>query len=183
MQAEDIQLKITAADSHWQLGRVESHGHVIKRMLDKINKEHPIRSVDNFRMVLRQAFMAKNTMSRIHGFTPEQAVLGVVRRLPASVCSGERLASHELAMSEDFAGDRFREALEIRTSAKRAFVETDNCNSLRRALLRRSRPVREPYKVGNWVLYWRRKSGNMRRERGRWYGPARVAMVEGRKVV
>ena len=50
-------------------------------------------------------------------------------------------------------------------------------------MLRRNRPVREPFEEGDWVLYWRRKGGNLRRERGRWYGPARIVQIEGRRVV
>ena len=34
-------------------------------------------------------------------------------------------------------------------------------------------------KLGDWVLYWRRKGANLRRERGRWFGPASVVAVEG----
>lgn len=49
-------------------------------------------------------------------------------------------------------------------------------------MLRRSRPLREPYEEGDWVLYWRRKGGNLRRLRGQWHGPARVVMLEGRRV-
>ncbi|CAE7226014.1 unnamed protein product, partial [Symbiodinium necroappetens] len=33
----------------------------------------------------------------------------------------------------------------------------DNSQTIRRALLRRSNPVRGPYKPGDWVLYWMRK--------------------------
>ena len=183
MQSEDIELKMTAAESHWQLGRVEAHGRVIKRMLDLMNAETPIRSGEDFCRALRQVFSAKNSMSRIHGFTPEQAVLGIARRLPASVTGGTEASSHALAESEGSEGSAFREALRLRSAARKAFVEADNCSSLRRALLRRSRPVRDKYEVGDWVLYWRKKGGNLRREHGRWFGPARVAMVEGLKVV
>ena len=183
MQSEDIELKMTATDSHWQLGRVESHGHVIKRMLDRMNAESPILDAEGFIQALRQAFTAKNTMARIHGYTPEQAVLGIARRLPASVVSGESAASHLLAADEGSSSDHFRRALELRCSARKAFVEADNCSSLRRALLRRSRPLRDPYEIGDWVLYWKKVGGNMRRERGKWFGPARIAMVEGTKVL
>ena len=183
MQSEDIELKMTATDSHWQLGRVESHGHVIKRMLDRMNAESPILDAESFARALRQTFTAKNTMSRVNGYTPEQAVLGIARRLPASIVSGESAASHLLAADEGSISDQFRQALDLRCSARKAFVEADNCSSLRRALLRRSRPLRDPYEIGDWVLYWKKVRGNMRRERGKWFGPARVAMVEGTKIV
>eukprot|EP00435_Cladocopium_sp_Y103_P064515 s837_g26.t1 len=183
MQSEDIQLKMSAAESHWQLGRVEAHGRTVKRMLDLMNMEKPIRTGEEFSRALRQVFCAKNSMSRIHGFTPEQAVLGIARRLPASVTSCTEAASHSLANSDGPEGSAFQDALRLRTAARKAFVEPDNCSSLRRALLRRSRPLRDSFEVGDWVLYWRKKGGNMRRDHGRWYGPARVAMVDGLKVV
>ena len=59
MQSEDIELKMTAAESHWQLGRVEAHGKVIKRMLDLMNAEVPIRNGEEFGRALRQVFSAK----------------------------------------------------------------------------------------------------------------------------
>jgi hypothetical protein len=183
MQSEDIELKMTAADSHWQLGRVESHGHVVKKMLDRMNAEVPIKDNADFSRALRQVFNAKNTMSRIKGYTPEQAVLGFARRLPASIISGESASSHVLATAEGHESDKFRKTLDLRCSARKAFVEADNSSSLRRALLRRSRPLRDPYEVGDWVLYWRKVGGNMRRERGKWHGPARVAVVESSKVI
>eukprot|EP00435_Cladocopium_sp_Y103_P049059 s1658_g14.t1 len=183
MQAEDIKLKMSAAESHWQLGRVESHGKVVKRMLDLMNSESPIRGEDGFGRALWQVFTAKNSLSRVHGFTPEQAVLGVARRLPASVTSSSEVSSHSLAESDTSEGSAFKEAIRLRSSARKAFVEADNCSSLRRALLRRSRPLRDQYEVGDWVLYWKKKGGNLRREHGRWMGPARVALVEGLKVI
>ena len=42
--------------------------------------------------------------------------------------------------------------------------------------------MKNTFEVGDVVLYWKRKGGNMRRERGQWYGPARVALVE-KKVI
>lgn len=66
MQGEDIQPKMTAADSHWQLGRVKSHGSIIKRMLDRMNVEQPLKTREEVSRALRQAFNAKNTMMVTH---------------------------------------------------------------------------------------------------------------------
>ena len=183
MQEEGIQLKVTAGDSHWQLGRVEAHGSVIKEMLSRIDKEVPVKDAVDFRRALIQACNAKNTLARVHGYTPAQAVLGVSRRLPASITADESAISHALGDAETLEADRFRHSLELRTTARKAFIETDNSSSLRRALLRRSRPVRHNFEAGDMVLYWRRKGGNLRRERGSWFGPARVLLVEGPKIV
>ena len=96
---------------------------------------------------------------------PNKLFLVFARRLPASIISGESASSHVLATAEGHESDKFRKTLDLRCSARKAFVEADNSSSLRRALLRRSRPLRDPYEVGDWVLYWRKVGGNMRRER------------------
>lgn len=183
MQENDIRLSMTATDSHWQLGRAEAHGHVLKQMLTRMDADSPIQTADQFAAALTQACWAKNSLSRIDGFTPEQAVLGIARRLPASVTSGTDVSSLASALDDHVEGDGFRRSLALRTSARKAFLEADNCSSLRRALLRRARPLRDDFEKGDWVLYWRRRGGNLRRERGRWYGPARVILIERQRVV
>ena len=74
-------------------------------------------------------------------------------------------------------------ALVGREAARKAFVQADNDSAFRRALLRRSRPGQLHYEPKDWVLYWRRSKGNNRLERGRWYGPAQVVVMEGKKVI
>ena len=183
LQENGITPRVTARDSHWQLGRTEVHGAIIKRMLDRMDQESQIDSPEAFRENLVQVVCAKNTLSRVKGYTPEQAVLGVSRRLPASITADTSQGSHVLADDQTSESDQFRASLQRRSLARQAFIEADNCSSLRRALLRRTRPLRENFEEGDWVLYWRRKGGNLRRERGRWHGPARVVQVESRNVV
>ena len=183
MQALDVHIKMTLGDAHWQLGRVEIHGAIVKKMLDRMDLERPINTAAEFAAALTQSFNAKNTLSRVKGYSPEQAVLGIARRLPGSLTSNADAGSLSLAEGQGVASDVFRAGLELRASARRAFIDADNSSSLRRALLRRSRPLRGPFEIGDLVLYWRRKGANMRRERGRWFGPASVVAVEGSRNV
>ena len=159
-------MKMAVGDAHWQLGRVEAHGSIVKKMLDRMDLECPIRTSLEFEEALTQAFTAKNALSRVKGYSPEQAVLGISRKLPGSLTSQADVGSMTMAEGEGLASDRFRASLELRASARKAFIDADNSSSLRRALLRRSRPLRGPFEVGDWVLYWRRKGANLRRERG-----------------
>ena len=183
LQSEGIRVSMTAAESHWQNGRAEAHGRIIKNMLTRMEKDQSILTVEDFSRCLRQAFAAKNSLSRVNGFTPEQCLLGKSRRLPGSLTSDFDAASHSLAESSSPEGIRFRAALQRRESARRAFVQADNDSSFRRALLRQSRPGKVEYEKGDWVLYWRRTKGNNRIERGRWYGPAQVIVSEKPKVI
>ena len=94
MQSLDIHTKLTATDAHWQLGRAEIHGAIVKRMLDRMDLESPIRNMDGFEAALTQAFNAKNDLSRVNGYSPEQAVLGISKRLPASIVSSQEQYDH-----------------------------------------------------------------------------------------
>jgi hypothetical protein len=183
MQRHDIHVKVSASEAHWQLERVEIHGSVVKRMLSRMDLESPINSVGEFEQALVHVFNAKNSLSRVKGYSPEQAVLGIAKRLPGSVVSSQGVGSITLAEGTGPESEAFRASLERRSSARRAFIEADNSSSLRRALLRRTRPMRGPFEIGDLVLYWRRRGANLRRDRGRWYGPASVVAVEGSKNV
>ena len=182
LQREGIHTKVSAGEAHWQLGRVEAHGSILKAMLTRMDSEDPIRTEAEFRRCLRQATNAKNSLSRVRGFTPEQAVVGKMSRLPASIVSDDAATSHAVAASELPEGIAFRRSLERREQARSAFVRTDNDNAYRRALLRRSRPMCQSFEAGDWVLYWRRQKGGARSERGRWYGPGQVICSDGKVV-
>ena len=183
MQEAGIKVHMSASDSHWQLGRAEIHGSTVKQMLSRMDLEEPIESSVAFQRALRQVFHSKNTLSRIDGYTPQQAVLGIASKLPGSILSDGDASTHALADSNTPEGQRFLHQLQVRESARRAFIQVDNSASFRRALLRRTRPSRNVWEAGDLALYWRRRGGNMRREHGRWFGPATVIAVEKSKVV
>ena len=76
---------MSAGDSHWQLGRTEAHGKIIKQMLTAMDVEKPIEGIDEFQEVSEAGlFAAKNSMGQTRGFSPEQALLGKARSLPGS---------------------------------------------------------------------------------------------------
>ena len=183
LQKENIRVTMAAGDSHWQIGKAEIHGKIIKDMLTRMDKEEPIQNMSDFQRCLRQAFAAKNSLSRAKGFTPEQALLGKSRSLPASLTSDDSTSAHALAESDTPEGVQFRNSLQRREQARRAFIQADNDSACRRALLRRSRPGSVEYGSGDWVLYWKKTVGNQRGARGRWHGPAQVITVEQRRVV
>ena len=183
MQEAGIKVNMSASDSHWQLGRAEIHGSTVKRMLSRMDLEEDIDSSVAFQKALRQAFHAKNTLSRVDGYTPQQSVLGISSKLPGSILSDGNASTHSLADSPATEGQRFLDHLKVRERARKAFIQVDNCSSFRRALLRRTRPSRDDWEVGDFALCWRRRGGNMRREHGRWHGPAQIIAVEKSKVV
>ena len=122
-------------------------------------------------------------MSVVSGFSPEQAVLGKASRLPASIISDEDLSAHMIGSSQELASEKFRQQLELRSSARAAFSKADNSDALRRAMHHQSRGMVHNWSCGQLCMYWdKRKSPNVL-EKGRWCGPAQVICQESRTII
>ena len=48
LQSENIRASMIAAEAHWQNGRCEVHGRIIKDMLTRMDRECPVETVDDF---------------------------------------------------------------------------------------------------------------------------------------
>ena len=75
-------------------------------------------------------------------------------------------------------------AVQIRQAARKAFVESQDDQAMRRALVARPSPWTE-FRVGDQVAFWRKgKGGGMRSGHARWHGRAIVlALCPGSKNV
>lgn len=73
-----------------------------------------------------------------------------------------------------------RQNLKRRESARQAFVTADHDQKLRLAWLRRSRPARQLYAPGDWVMFWRHNKAN---NQGQWNGPAKIVLTEDQNVL
>ena len=181
LQREGIRTLLTAAP--WQRGKIERHGGIVKEMLSRIDHDQPINTEAELDKALAQCFRAKNSLATIKGFSPEQAVLGKATRIPASLMSDEEMPSHLLAAGSCRESLSFQAALRIRTLAQKAFFDCDTSQSIRRALLRKSRGEIMEWQNGQPCMFWaKRKSPNMM-EKGRWCGPAQVVLVESKTIV
>ena len=167
----------------WQRGRIERHGSTIKDMLHRIDQEYAINDSSQFDAALLQCFQAKNAMSIVDGYSPEQAVLGRASKLPASIISDEDSIAHLNCQGADLASTKFQQQLELRAAARAAFARADNNQAIRRAMLRQSRGTQHSWACGQLCMYWdRRRSPNML-EKGRWNGPAQIVCQESRTIV
>ena len=84
----------------------------------------------------------KNCWSRRRSFPPELLVFGKMCKFPASVHSDTKTPAHLQALEDTPEGIRFRQELEIREHARKAFAQVDNIQVLRRAWVHQSRPAR-----------------------------------------
>ena len=179
-QGEDIQLRVIAAYAHWQLGKTERHGDILQHMLQKFDHEKAITHDTEFSAALDHCCAAKNSLARHKGYTPEILVLGKSRHLPATNSSDQPDAAQYLAASDTPEGVAFRHQLAKRELARRAFVEMDNHDRLRRATLRKHCPHRGQHQSGVRVMFWKPGQGE---STGKWVGPAQVIVQESNTIV
>jgi transposase InsO family protein len=174
LQRFDVKSVTAAPHAHWQNGRSERHGHILQTMLNKIDHDMPIQTYVDLQQALVQCTHAKNKLSVRKGFSPEVLVFGKNSKVPGSVTSCETVSSLASADREDAHGIAFRRSLALREKARVAFHEADNDQALRRACLRRSRPDRNAYDPGEWVMLWQPEPTG-----GHWFGPLKVVAQEG----
>ena len=177
-QKHNVCVRTIATDAHWQNSRAERHGGILQEILKKMDQEEAINSYDQLEIALGFATSVKNQWSRHRGYPPEVLVFGKQRQVPASIHSDSKSASHGLAASMCPEGVKFRQELATRERARKAFVEIDNDQVMRRAVLQRNRPPRQSYEKGHWVMMWRKRGENQ----GQWIGPAQVLLHEGPQV-
>ena len=154
LQEQGVQSYVIPTEAHWQLGRAERHGSILKHMIDQYHERQPLQSFEQFEQCLIHLCNAKNSMSRHDGFAPELWVLGKMRPLPGNNISASMdsasFAGLDIASTE---GERFQAQLAKREAARLAFVKADHSATLRRALHARSRPDRMLFQPGNFLIY------------------------------
>ena len=123
-------------------------------MLSKVDLGYPIEIYEDLLQALLQCTNAKNTLSIRRGYSPEILTFGKCSKLPGSICGSEGCSSLASADREDATGIAFRRNLALREKARTAFHQADNDMALRRTCLRRSRPKRDAYEAGEWVMMW-----------------------------
>ena len=181
LQQQAIQCYVIPAEAHWQLGRAERHGAILKHMIDLYHGDNPIKNHEDFEQCLVHLCNAKNSMSRHAGYSPELWVLGKMKPLPGNNISAPVDSASFAGLDETSTeGEKFHAQLARRETARLAFVRADHSASLRKALHARSRPDRTSFSIGDLVMYWREGKGV---DEGRWRGPAKVLMIESQNLV
>ena len=178
LQRHNIRCTTIVPEGHWQNGRSERHGAILESMLEKFDLESPIMTYSDLQQALWFIMQAKNASSLRRGYAPEVLVFGKHTRVPGSISSDDNISAHCLADSESAQGIAFRKQLELREIARRSFWHADNQASLRRAMLRRTRPARKTFATGEWVMVWKSNP-----KPGTWIGPMRVVTPENESTI
>ena len=145
----------TAAESPWQNGITERHNAIISNMVDRILEDV------NCSIEVALAW-AKDSLKNVFGYSPNQLVFGKNPNLPTVIESEppalEGVSSSKLIVDH----------LNCIYTARKAFIESEASDKLRRALLQKTRTATSlVYAVGDLVYYKRNDST-------RWRGPGTV---------
>eukprot|EP00435_Cladocopium_sp_Y103_P066574 s39_g28.t2 len=161
----------------WQLGTGERHGGILKEIAKHAIYDKQISGDRDMASLITECARIKNHFTNQNGYAPVQWVLGYLPTDRTSLIDGdpqEHLGVHQqVADAEDEQGpqDVFQRQLLMRQFAKEAYMRVDASQRIRKAMLRKSVPMRGPYNVGDLVSFSRK---------GRWFGPARVLGHEGK---
>ena len=170
-----------AKASPWQIGQVERHNDLWKTTLKRVVWTQQVSGRDDMLMAIAAVNMAKNSMSRQHGFSPYQWIMGRDLRLPAALSDESEVTCSGMMALAETPGSRFFRQNQLRAAARESFAKSANDSALKRAELRKIRPTRGPFPVGTYVYYYDRAD----RPPGpnNWRGLARVVGHEGQSTV
>ena len=140
----NIFVKTTAAESPWSNGLCERHNAVLNDMYLKTAAE----TGSSREMVLNWAIHAKNSLANVHGFSPYQLAIGYTPHIAGVLNDGAP------ALENDAASEFLRESLNNMAAARKAFVQSENSEKIRRALRHNIRPsANNKFFNGNNVIY------------------------------
>ena len=167
--AENLNTEVltTAAESPWSNGICERHNAVIGGMVTKMMHD----SSDDIDTALAWAINAKNSLHNVYGFSPAQLVFGRNPNIP-TVLNDKLPALEGKTQSEVVAKN-----LQAKHEARKAFIECEASEKIRRALRHNTRDVTtQEYLPGEKVYYKRIDSAY-------WRGPAEVIGKDSHQVI
>ena len=171
----DIQLLHAAAESHWQLGKVEVCNRILRGMAQRVwaagSTASPEETIDMCATI-------RNEQLRKHDFAPVQWFLGREPRHAGSLADVDQ-QMNPATQSQVLNDPSSAASLHLREPAAKAFLEEHAKDVWRRAKAGRNRPMRGPYVQGQLVYMFRRGGrGLLSTRHGVWLGPGRTIGTE-----
>ena len=166
MSILNVRVITTAAESPFQNGLCERVHAVTDRMLLKLQKEN---EKTDRQTLLSWANMTRNTLQMWNGFSSHQLIFGKNPSLPGIMTDGLH------AFEGSTSSETFAQHLNALHDARKAYIQTETDERIRRALRGKVRAAEETYVNGDAVYY--KQEG-----KERWFGPATVNFQDGRVV-
>ena len=166
MSKLDIKVLTTAVYSPYSNGICEKVHGLADGVVVRVQTDNP--EID-LECAVAWACAAKNSLSTVHGFSPFQLVFGRQPNIPNIIDEPPNVLeakSHSKALE-----DQLKALHECRT----AYMKTQNCEKLKRALRTKMRTAQHVYNPGDYV-YYRRQIDD------RWLGPGKVVYQDGKVI-
>ena len=172
-----IQVFPIAGQAHWQHGKIERHGAVLKDMIGRVVNETQAKGEEEMNWVAVEAAAAKNMLSREHGFSPSQLLFG---REPKSfgevVANGEPCAMHFRVSDPQ---SQVAKRMKYRYQARKAYLHFQASHLMNQTARNKTRPWSEP-QIGDKCFFFREtKEKRVKGKSGKWIGPALVVGLHG----
>ena len=161
LNVEDL---TTGAESPWQNGLCEKNHAIVDTMLERMTEDYP--ETDE-QVLLGWANMAKNSMQMVYGYSSNQLVFGTNPNLPNIMSDGLP------AMDGKTSSEVFAKHLNALHAARKAFIESESCERIRKALKKKVCTNNTIFHKGDRVYYKRERDGS-------WRGPAHVIFQDGK---
>ena len=156
----------TGAESPWQNGLCEKNHALADNILDRIDEDYPDMDIHT---KLAWTCSAKNSLQMVYGYSPYQLVFGKNPKLPNILSSGPP-SWEEGTMSEALV-----KHLNALHATRAAFIKSESCSRLKKALMAKMRPNTEVFDNGDIVYYKRERDD-------RWLGPGKVVFQDGKVI-
>ena len=173
-----VQIRQTAAHAPHQLGVGERQGGLVKQVMKKAIHQRQLVGAEAIQLLCAESARVKNNLLNHGGYSPTQWVMGFQPLDPTSLMDSdfyEQIGVHQslvdCADAEEGFQDRFQRQLLMRQFAKEAYMKANASMKIRKSMLRKSVPLRGPYRPGDLVAF---------KKKDKWLGPARVLPNEGR---
>ena len=166
MSMLNVRLLTTAAESPFQNGLCERVHAVTDMMLLKLTEEN--QSTDS-QTLLGWANIARNALQMWNGFSSHQLIFGQNPNLPGIMTDGLP------ALIGATSSKVFADHLNALHESRRAYIQSESSERIRRALRTKVRAAEDIYENGDRVYY-------KREGKERWLGPATVVFQDGKVV-
>lgn len=166
-----------AGQAHWQHGKIERHGSIVKTMIQKVLHEIDGKKPIDVDWAAQEVTQAKNMLAREHGFSPSQLVFGKEPR-----AFGELEANGDVCTVHFNAGERgtqLAKRMKYRCVARQAYINSQAQELLSQSARNRTRTWKEP-QIGDRCFFYRevRRKGVSGLVKA-WHGPATVVGIQG----
>ena len=162
----NISVMTTAAEAPWSNGLCERHNAILGDMLQKTYAEGRC----NLNTALCWVIHAKNSLANVHGFSPYQIAIGYTPNLPGVL--NDRLPALESSTNRTILDN-----LNAIASARKAFIQTESCDRIRRALAHNVRRSSANKFFSGDLVYYKRNDSK------KWKGPGKVIGQDSQQVL